>query len=85
MVKTFTLDYWIDDGWYIGKLCELPGIFSQRETFEELKLNIQDAFILMSQEGPSISGQNFAITPRRADAFKSPITKGTTRNMKWTS
>ena len=59
MVKTFTLDYWIDDGWDIGKLRELPGIFSQGETLEDLKLNIQDAFILMSQEGPSIPGQNF--------------------------
>ncbi len=59
MVKTFTLDYWIDDGWYVGKLREVPGIFSQGETFEELKLNIQDAFILMAQEGPSIPVQNF--------------------------
>ncbi len=59
MVRTFTLDYWIDDGWYVGKLREVPGIFSQGETFEELKLNIQDAFTLMSQEVPSIPVQNF--------------------------
>ena len=37
MIRTFTLDYWIDDGWYVGKLREVPGIFSQGETFEELK------------------------------------------------
>ena len=59
MIKTFTLDYWIDDGWYVGKLREYPGVFSQGETFEELKLNIQDAFALMSQEMPTIPVQNF--------------------------
>ena len=50
MIKHFTLDYWIDDGWYVGKLREVPGVFSQGEIVEELKLNIKDAFALMSQE-----------------------------------
>ena len=59
MIKTFTLDYWIDDGWYVGKLREFPGVFSQGETFEELKLNIKDAFSLMSQEMPTIPVQSF--------------------------
>jgi len=59
MIRTFTLDYWIDDGWYVGKLREVPGVFSQGETFEELKLNIKDAFVLMSQEALAIPVQNF--------------------------
>lgn len=59
MIRNFTLNYWIDDGWYVGKLREVPGVFSQGETFEELKLNIKDAFALMSQEVPSIPVQNF--------------------------
>ncbi len=59
MTRTFTLDYWVDDGWYIGKLREVPGVFSQGKTFEELQENIQDAFALMSQERPSIPVQNF--------------------------
>ena len=59
MIRTFTLDYWMDDGWYVGKLREVPGIFSQGETFEELKINIRDAFALMSQEVPSIPVRNF--------------------------
>ncbi len=50
MQKNFTLDYWIDDGWYVGKLREVPGVFSQGETFEELKINIQDALTLMLKE-----------------------------------
>ncbi len=57
MMRTFTLDYWIDDGWYVGKLREVPGIFSQGETLEALKQNIQDAFMLMVQEVPPIPKQ----------------------------
>ena len=29
MLKNFTLEYWIDDGWYVGRLREVPGVFSQ--------------------------------------------------------
>ena len=59
MIKKFTLDYWIDDGWYIGKLREIPGVFSQGETFEELKLNISDAFAMIMQESSQIPVTNF--------------------------
>ena len=47
MLKNFTLDFWIDDGWYVGKLREVPGVFSQGKTLKELKLNIKDACDLM--------------------------------------
>ena len=59
MIRYFTLDYWIDDGWYVGKLREVPGVFSQGETFEELKINIKDAFALMSQEVSPIPVKKF--------------------------
>ena len=59
MIKNFILDYWIDDGWYIGKLREIPGIFSQGETFEELIENIKDAFKLMLQEATPIPVRKF--------------------------
>ena len=59
MIRNFTLDYWLDDGWYVGKLREVPGIFSQGETLEELERNIKEAFALMSQEVPPIPIQNF--------------------------
>ena len=62
MIRNFTLDYWIDDGWYVGKLREVPGVFSQGETFEELKLNIKDAFALMLHEVSIIPVQNFKST-----------------------
>jgi predicted RNase H-like HicB family nuclease len=44
MERHFTLEYWVDDGWYVGKLKEVPGVFSQGETLEELEENIKDAY-----------------------------------------
>jgi predicted RNase H-like HicB family nuclease len=50
MQRQFTLEYWMDDGWYIGKLKEVLGIFSQGETLEELEDNIKDAYELMMED-----------------------------------
>ena len=54
MKRQFTLEYWLDDGWYIGKLKEIPGVFSQGETIEELEKNIQDAYKLMIEDEVTI-------------------------------
>ena len=37
MPRSFTLDFWIDDGWYVGKLREAPDVFSQGESLDELE------------------------------------------------
>ena len=50
MLNHFTLEYWIDDGWYVGKLKEIPGVFSQGETLNKLEKNIQEAYKLMIEE-----------------------------------
>ncbi|MEE8483007.1 MAG: type II toxin-antitoxin system HicB family antitoxin [Nitrospinota bacterium] len=50
MSRRFTLEYWKDDGWYVGKLKEVPGVFSQGETLEELERNIQEAYALIMKE-----------------------------------
>ncbi len=50
MIRSFTLDFWVDEDWYVGKLREVPGVFSQGKTLEELKMNIKDAYALMMQE-----------------------------------
>jgi len=50
MKRHFTLEYWIDDSWYVGKLEEVPGVFSQGETLEELEENIRDAYSMMLEE-----------------------------------
>jgi predicted RNase H-like HicB family nuclease len=50
MLRHFTLEYWVDDGWYLGRLKEVPGVFSQGETLAELEENICDAYQLMIEE-----------------------------------
>ena len=47
MKRYFTLEYWKDDDWFVGKLKEIPGVFSQGKTVEELKENIVDAYRMM--------------------------------------
>ncbi|MBE9547533.1 MAG: type II toxin-antitoxin system HicB family antitoxin [Proteobacteria bacterium] len=49
MLRHFTLEYWIDDNWYVGRLKEVPGVFSQGETLEELENNIREAYQLMME------------------------------------
>jgi predicted RNase H-like HicB family nuclease len=49
-VKQFTLEYWKDDGWYVGRLKEMPAVMSQGETLEELHAMIRDAYHLMVED-----------------------------------
>jgi predicted RNase H-like HicB family nuclease len=51
-MKTFTLEYWQEDGWYVGRLIEVPGVFSQGESLDELRENIQDAYNMMIESQP---------------------------------
>ncbi len=55
MKKTLTLEYWMDGSWYVGRLKEVPGVFSQGETIEELEENIRDAYQLMMETEPIIN------------------------------
>ena len=67
MTRSFTLDFWMDDGWYIGKLREVPGVFSQGESLEALKVNIQDAYCLMMQETMQVPVKEFNSTELKMD------------------
>jgi len=49
-VKQFTLEYWKDDGWFVGRLKEMPAVMSQGETLEELQSMIRDAYKLMVED-----------------------------------
>jgi predicted RNase H-like HicB family nuclease len=49
-MKQFTLEYWKDDDWYVGRLKEVPGVFSQGETLAELEENVKDAYRLMMED-----------------------------------
>jgi len=48
-MRTFTLEYWQDEGWYVGRLKEVPGVMSQGLTVVELEKNIRDAYQLMTE------------------------------------
>jgi predicted RNase H-like HicB family nuclease len=61
MIREFTLEYWMDDGWYVGKLKEVPGVFSQGETLEELEENIRDAYSLMLEDDEEESQNHSSI------------------------
>jgi len=50
MPRYFTLEYWLDKDWYVGRLKEVPGVFSQGQTLEELKENIVEAYNLMMED-----------------------------------
>ena len=53
MKTQFTLEYWKDDGWLVGRLREVPGVFSQGETLAKLERNIRDAYALLRREQSS--------------------------------
>src|SRR6266446_6006787 len=50
IVKQFTLEYWKDDGWYVGRLKEMPAVMSQGETLEKLQSMIREAYQLMVED-----------------------------------
>ena len=55
MDRPFTLEYWLDDEWYVGRLKEIPSVFSQGETLEELEDNIRDAYHMIMAEEKSFT------------------------------
>jgi predicted RNase H-like HicB family nuclease len=51
------LEYWKDGDWFVGRLPQVPGVFSQGATLDDLEENIRDAYQLMlaDQSQASIS------------------------------
>ena len=50
MARSFTLEFWIDADWYVGQLREIPGVFGQGESLDELVVNVRDAYHLVMEE-----------------------------------
>jgi predicted RNase H-like HicB family nuclease len=50
MRRSFTLEYWEDAGGFVGRLHEVPGVFSQGDTLAELEENIRDAYELVLED-----------------------------------
>ena len=57
MRSQFTLEFWRDGAWYVGRLLEIPGVFSQGGTLVELYENIQDAYDLMAPAANFFGGR----------------------------
>ncbi len=62
MKRQFTLEYWLDEGWSVGRLKEVPGVFSQGETLADLEANIQDAYRLMMEDSGAIASPTEILT-----------------------
>ncbi len=50
-IKVYTLEYWREDDWFVGRIVEFPGLFNQGKTLDELIGNLYDAYFLMIEEG----------------------------------
>ncbi len=44
------MEYWKDRSWLVGRLPQVPGVFSQGRTLGELEENIRDAYRMMLGE-----------------------------------
>jgi predicted RNase H-like HicB family nuclease len=44
------MEYWKDGPWFVGRLRQVPGVFSQGVTLGELEENILDAYRMMLAE-----------------------------------
>jgi predicted RNase H-like HicB family nuclease len=46
----FQMQYWKDGDWFVGRLPQVPGVFSQGTTLAELEDNIREAYQMMLEE-----------------------------------
>lgn len=58
MKRQYTLEFWVEDGWYVGRLKEIPGVCSQGETLDDLESNILDAYQMMMADTEPAPGLN---------------------------
>ncbi len=49
-MNSFTMLYWKEDKFWLGKVLEHPEIMTQGETLDELEENMKDAYRLMVME-----------------------------------
>jgi predicted RNase H-like HicB family nuclease len=54
MISSYTLVYWNDKGLYVGKIREMPGIYSEAETLDKLVKNLQITYqqLMVNQPEP---------------------------------
>ena len=50
MARQFTLEYWEDNKYFVGRIKEVPGGFSQGETLTKLAENVNDAYRMVIED-----------------------------------
>lgn len=50
LTKSLMLEFWRDDDWFVGRLRDVPGVFSQGQTLAELEDNIRDAYLFVLED-----------------------------------
>lgn len=49
MASAGEIKYWTDGVWFVGCFVNLPGVFSQGKTLDELRENLEEACELMAE------------------------------------
>ena len=57
MSLRFQLEYWKDGSWFVGRLPQVPGVFSQGASLDELEDNVRDAYRIMVDEQETVPGE----------------------------
>jgi predicted RNase H-like HicB family nuclease len=62
MALRLQMEYWKDGPWFVGRLPQVPGGFSQGVTLGELEENIRDAYRMMLEEQDPAPAERFVET-----------------------
>lgn len=57
-MNKYTLKYWQEDEYFVGKLIEVPGVHSQGKDLDELIANIKEAYELMIEDDELIENSH---------------------------
>jgi predicted RNase H-like HicB family nuclease len=57
MALRLQLEFWKDGPWLVGRLPQVPGVFSQGATLVELEENIREAYRMMLEEQDAAPGE----------------------------
>jgi predicted RNase H-like HicB family nuclease len=64
----FRLEYWKDGAWFVGRLPQVPGVFSQGRTLDELEANIRDVYRLMLEDQAE-APPSFTVETKEIEVF----------------
>jgi predicted RNase H-like HicB family nuclease len=70
-----TVDIWRDEGWYLGKARDIPGVFTQGKSLEEVRENLVDACRLMLAEGDDFGPDDTGVpsSPSKPSSLETAI------------